>query len=193
MATFVSTVQLTEQGATNVKDTCERANAFKVSAEQMGVEVRDIYWTLGAIDGFVVFDAPDDANGFRGDAAPDFIRIREDPDMPSIQRRGNGADHRQQSTGQPLGRRSSNAEILYVAGKWLSLGPLLSALQSTLRCRHLNAGNILKTRCTTGLNKRASRSLIVAVARCSTRTDARFPNSSLNSRGGPTCKGPYDL
>ena len=61
MATFVSTVQLTEQGATNVKNTCERANAFKVSAEQMGVEVRDIYWTLGAIDGFVVFDAPDDA------------------------------------------------------------------------------------------------------------------------------------
>ena len=26
----------------------------------MGVKVKDIYWTLGAFDGAVVFDAPDD-------------------------------------------------------------------------------------------------------------------------------------
>ncbi len=60
MATFISTVKFTDQGIKDIKATCKRASAFKAAAEKMGVEVRDIYWTLGPFDGVVVFDAPDD-------------------------------------------------------------------------------------------------------------------------------------
>ena len=60
MATFISTVQFTEQGMKDIKATRKRAEAFKAAAAKMGVEVKNIFWTLGPFDGVVVFDAPDD-------------------------------------------------------------------------------------------------------------------------------------
>ena len=60
MATFISTLNFTDQGIQNIKNTCERAEAFKSAAEGMGVNVQNIYWTLGSFDGVAVFDAPDD-------------------------------------------------------------------------------------------------------------------------------------
>ena len=60
MATYISTLQFTEQGLQNIGDTCKRASAFKAAAKKMGVKVQDTYWTLGAFDGVIVFDAPDD-------------------------------------------------------------------------------------------------------------------------------------
>lgn len=60
MATFISTVKFTAQGITNIQDTCKRADAVKASAKKMGVKVRDVYWTLGAFDGVLLFEAPDD-------------------------------------------------------------------------------------------------------------------------------------
>ena len=60
MATFISTVQFTDQGMKDIKATRKRAEAFKTAAEKMGIEVKDIFWTLGPFDGLVVFDAPDD-------------------------------------------------------------------------------------------------------------------------------------
>lgn len=60
MATFITTIKFTEQGIQNIKDTGKRANALKATAKKMAVKVKDIYWTLGAVDGAVVFDAPDD-------------------------------------------------------------------------------------------------------------------------------------
>lgn len=60
MATFVSTVTFSEQGMQNIKATCERSRAFKSAAEKMGVQIRDIFWTLGTHDGLIVFDAPDE-------------------------------------------------------------------------------------------------------------------------------------
>jgi uncharacterized protein with GYD domain len=60
MASYISTVQFTEQGIQNIKETCKRANAFKTAAKKLGVKVQDIYWTLGKFDGVIVFDAPDD-------------------------------------------------------------------------------------------------------------------------------------
>ena len=61
MATFITTVQFTEQGIKAVRDSCERAAAFKAAAEKLGVKVAGIYWTLGAFDGVVVCEAPDEA------------------------------------------------------------------------------------------------------------------------------------
>jgi uncharacterized protein with GYD domain len=60
MATFITTIQFTEQGAKAVRDTCNRAAAFKAAARKMGVKVSGIYWTLGSFDGVIVFDAPDE-------------------------------------------------------------------------------------------------------------------------------------
>ena len=61
MATFITTVQFTEQGIKAVRDTCDRAAAFKAAAKKMGVKVTGQYWTLGAFDGLIVFEAPDEA------------------------------------------------------------------------------------------------------------------------------------
>jgi len=61
MATFITTVQFTEQGIKAVRDTCDRAAAFKAAAKKMGVKVAGQYWTLGAFDGVLVLEAPDEA------------------------------------------------------------------------------------------------------------------------------------
>ena len=61
MATFITTLHFTEQGVKSVRDTSERAAAFKATARKMGVKVSGIYWTLGAFDGVIVLEAPDDA------------------------------------------------------------------------------------------------------------------------------------
>ena len=60
MATFISTVKFTAQGMKDIKATGKRAEAFKATAEKMGVEVKHVFWTLGRFDGLVIFDAPDE-------------------------------------------------------------------------------------------------------------------------------------
>jgi uncharacterized protein with GYD domain len=60
MATYITTIQFTEQGIKGVRDTCERAAAFKAAAKKMGVNVTAMYWTLGAFDGVILFEAPDE-------------------------------------------------------------------------------------------------------------------------------------
>ena len=60
MAIFITTMHFTEQGVKAVRDTCGRAAAFKAAAKKMGVKVSGIYWTLGAFDGVIVCEAPDE-------------------------------------------------------------------------------------------------------------------------------------
>jgi uncharacterized protein with GYD domain len=60
VATFISIIRFTEQGLSKINKTTRRASAFKSAAKKMGIKVKDIYWTLGAFDGAIVFDAPDD-------------------------------------------------------------------------------------------------------------------------------------
>ena len=61
MATFITTVQFSEQGIKAVRDTCDRAAAFKATARKLGVKVTGQYWTLGAFDGVIICEAPDEA------------------------------------------------------------------------------------------------------------------------------------
>jgi uncharacterized protein with GYD domain len=61
MATFITTLHFTEQGVKSVRDTSERAAAFKSAAKKLGVKVTGQYWTLGAFDGVIVLEAPDEA------------------------------------------------------------------------------------------------------------------------------------
>lgn len=61
MATFITTMHFTEQGVKSVKDTCNRAAAFQSAAQKRGLKVTGLYWTLGAFDGVIVFEAPNEA------------------------------------------------------------------------------------------------------------------------------------
>jgi uncharacterized protein with GYD domain len=60
MPTYITTLHFTEQGIKAARDTCERAAAFKAAAEKLGVKVTGLYWTLGAFDGLLVLEAPDE-------------------------------------------------------------------------------------------------------------------------------------
>lgn len=60
MATFISTINFTEQGIKAIGDTTKRAAALKVASKKLGVKITNIYWTLGSYDGLLIFDAPDD-------------------------------------------------------------------------------------------------------------------------------------
>lgn len=61
MATYVSTIKFTEQGIKAIGETTRRAAAMRTAAQKFGVQVKEIYWTLGVSDGLLIFDAPDEA------------------------------------------------------------------------------------------------------------------------------------
>jgi uncharacterized protein with GYD domain len=60
MATYVTTIKFTDQGIRKIGETTKRAAAFKAAAKKMGSKVKEIYWTLGAYDGLLIFEAADD-------------------------------------------------------------------------------------------------------------------------------------
>ena len=60
MATYIAALKFTPQGITKYQDTCKRAAAFKEAARKLGGKVTHEFWTLGAFDGVVIFEAPDD-------------------------------------------------------------------------------------------------------------------------------------
>jgi len=60
MATYVSLIQFTDQGIRNVKDTVKRGEAAIAEAEKMGMKIVEEFWTMGAYDVVVFFEAPDD-------------------------------------------------------------------------------------------------------------------------------------
>jgi uncharacterized protein with GYD domain len=60
MATYVTLVKFTERGVKDIKDTSKRAGEFKTHAKKHGIEVKEQYWCMGAYDGVILFDAPDD-------------------------------------------------------------------------------------------------------------------------------------
>jgi uncharacterized protein with GYD domain len=60
MITYIVLWNFTEQGARNIKLTTERGDVFRAQAEELGVRVKDYYWTLGGYDGVIIMEAPDD-------------------------------------------------------------------------------------------------------------------------------------
>jgi len=60
MATFISTIRFTDQGIKGIHDTTRRAAGIKAAAKKLGVKVTGTYWTMGAFDGVLIFEAPDD-------------------------------------------------------------------------------------------------------------------------------------
>jgi uncharacterized protein with GYD domain len=60
MATFIALMNFTDQGIRGIKDTAKRGDAFRKAAQKAGASVKELYWTLGAYDGVILLDAPDD-------------------------------------------------------------------------------------------------------------------------------------
>lgn len=60
MATYISLSRFTDQGMRTVKDTAKRAAAVQQAATTMGVEMKQIYWTLGHYDLVIVVEAADE-------------------------------------------------------------------------------------------------------------------------------------
>ena len=61
MAINVSLVNLTDQGIRNVKDSPQRAKAFRELCKQHGVQVREMLWTHGPYDMVVITEGPEEA------------------------------------------------------------------------------------------------------------------------------------
>ena len=62
MATYIVLANFTEQGIRNVKDSPQRADAFKDMAKKSGATVKDVFWTLGQYDAVAIVEAPDDVS-----------------------------------------------------------------------------------------------------------------------------------
>jgi uncharacterized protein with GYD domain len=60
MATYVGLIQFTDQGIRNIKDTVKRGEAAIAEAAKMGIKIVEEFWTMGAYDVVVLFEAPDD-------------------------------------------------------------------------------------------------------------------------------------
>ena len=60
MARYISLFRFADQGIRNIKETVKRGDAAMAEAEKMGIKIMEEFWTMGAYDGVVLFDAPDD-------------------------------------------------------------------------------------------------------------------------------------
>lgn len=60
MACYVVLCNFTDQGIGAVRDTVKRADTAKENAAKLGVNMKEIYWTLGEYDIVTLLEAPDE-------------------------------------------------------------------------------------------------------------------------------------
>jgi uncharacterized protein with GYD domain len=60
MPSYVCLIQFKTRGIRNIKDTVKRGDAAMAEAKKMGMKIVEEYWTMGAYDGVVIMEAPDD-------------------------------------------------------------------------------------------------------------------------------------
>jgi uncharacterized protein with GYD domain len=61
MAIDISLVNFTDQGMRTIKDSPQRAKAFRDMAKKHGVTVRELFWTSGQYDMVVITEGSDEA------------------------------------------------------------------------------------------------------------------------------------
>lgn len=61
MATYVSLVSFTDQGIRTIKESPGRFEAFKTTAEKLGVTVKSVYYTVGSYDLVLVTEGTEEA------------------------------------------------------------------------------------------------------------------------------------
>lgn len=65
MIRYLTLIQLTEQGAKNLKKSTARAAAFRDTAAKAGVTVEAQYWTTGSYDGALIVSAEDETRALQ--------------------------------------------------------------------------------------------------------------------------------
>ena len=60
MPSYVCLTQFKDQGTRNIQDTVKRGDAAMAEAQKLGMKIVEEYWTMGAYDGVVIMEAPDD-------------------------------------------------------------------------------------------------------------------------------------
>ena len=60
-ATYIALLTYTDQGVRNLKQSPQRAQAFRQSAEAAGIKVLAQLWTAGACDGVLILEADSEA------------------------------------------------------------------------------------------------------------------------------------
>ena len=61
MPHYVTLMNWTEQGVKTVAQSVDRASAARAALATKGVDLKDVYWTVGAYDLVAIVEAPDDA------------------------------------------------------------------------------------------------------------------------------------
>jgi len=65
MATYISMLRWTQQGASGVKDSPKRLDAARKAFKKLGAEIKDVYMTMGRYDLVCIIEAPDDGTAAR--------------------------------------------------------------------------------------------------------------------------------
>jgi uncharacterized protein with GYD domain len=60
MATYIALLKWTQQGAAKVSDSAKRLDAGRKEFKKLGVELKDVYLTMGKYDLVCVINAPGD-------------------------------------------------------------------------------------------------------------------------------------
>lgn len=65
MGTYIALLNYTTQGVQAIKESPDRLDAGREMFSGMGVEIKDVYLTMGRYDLVVVLEAPDDETAAR--------------------------------------------------------------------------------------------------------------------------------
>ena len=92
MPAYVVLMNWTNEGAHNFRDTVDLTSDLESRIKSFGGTLKDTFWTLGAYDGLVLFDAPDDetasavalATGEGGGVRTTTLRAFERSEMEQI-------------------------------------------------------------------------------------------------------------
>jgi uncharacterized protein with GYD domain len=60
LATYIALVNFTDQGVRHIRQTTDRGKALIKAASNLGIRIKDLYWTLGAFDAVFTAESPDD-------------------------------------------------------------------------------------------------------------------------------------
>ena len=62
MITYIGLLNFTDKGIQGIKETTKRAAAAKEAGKKLGVNMREIYWTMGEHDIVCVLEADNEAS-----------------------------------------------------------------------------------------------------------------------------------
>lgn len=92
MTRYIVLASFTDQGIRTVKDTTKRAAAVREMGAQLGIQVKDVFWTLGKYDVVLTLEAQDDATvtafgltiGAQGNVRTETLRAFNADEMQGI-------------------------------------------------------------------------------------------------------------